>query len=213
MQIIIYTYYFLRSLLLRGLYNTIKLLRAELRNESFFRINTARIKRSSSSEFFHYQGASYLVLFKIFSEMDKKMKSYDFVDIGSGKGRVVYVAEYYGFNSLIGIELDDALVNDANNNAKLYPYKRPESKIEFIHTNALEYGYKDRPTVYFLFNPFNREIMEKVLDKILSSGKSEIWFVYMNPLYRTVFERKELEHVKTFKTRFYTEAVLYKTKK
>ena len=212
MKIITYLYYFFRSSILRGVFNTIKLLHAELIYEEKFGIKTSAIKRSDSKEFFHYQGASYRVLFRIFSETSKLKNRFEFVDIGSGKGRVIFVAEYFGFNNLTGIELDQFLVNEAENNRKHYSYKRKESQIEFVHANALEYPYKNTATVYFLFNPFNEEVLEKVLDRIIRLSKAETWFVYMNPLYPKAFDRSEIEYVQTFKTRFYTEALVFKTK-
>jgi hypothetical protein len=84
---------------LRGLYNTLKILRAEWIQEKRFGIITSMIKRSDSKEFFHYQGASYLVLFRVFSELAMDKKDFDFVDVGSGKGRALFVAEYFGFNN------------------------------------------------------------------------------------------------------------------
>lgn len=210
MKIIFYVYYFFRSVFLRGLFNTLRLLRAESVYEKKFRIKTASIKKSNSKEYFHYQGAGYLVLLRIFSEIMKETKEYSFVDIGCGKGRAVFVAEYSGYNKLYGIELDEELVKEAVNNKGLYPFKRKESDINFIHANALEYTYKNEPTVYFLFNPFNENVLNKVVDRISNSSTSEAWFVYMNPLYPLPFVKKQITRVKTIKTRFYKEAIIFK---
>ena len=212
MKIIIYLYYFFRSALLRGLFATIKLVWLEAVYEKKFGIKTAAIKKSESKEFYHYQGASYLVLFRLFSEISKDKSNFEFVDIGAGKGRVVYVAEYFGFNNLTGIELDQTLINEAENNIGLYVHKRKESQITFVYANALDYKYKNTPTIYFLFNPFSKDVLEKVLDRILSLSSRETWFIYMNPLYPQAFDRVEIECVKAFKTRFYTEALVFKTK-
>lgn len=210
MKILIQVYYLFRSVFLRGLINSIKLLNAEKLYEKKFAIKTSAFKKSDSKEYFHYQGASYRVLLRIFSELMKETKNFDFVDIGCGKGRAVFVAEHVGYTNLCGIELDEELVKDAKENIKLYPFKRKESSIDIIHANALEYDYKNKRTVYFLFNPFNESIMEKVLDRISSLSTSETWFVYMNPLYPEPFKRKNVEQVKKFKTRFYTEALVFK---
>ena len=210
MKIIIYFYYFLRSVFLRGLVNTFKLLKAEMDFEEKFGIKTSAIKRSESKEFFTYQGASYQVLLRIFSEISETTKGFDFVDIGCGKGRAVFVAEYCGYNQLTGIELDEELINDAINNAQLYKFKRKESNINFIHANALEYEYKNKPTIYFLFNPFNEDVMKKVLERICSLSTSETWFVYMNPLYPLPFGEKGIPCIQEIKTRFYKEAFIFR---
>ncbi len=212
MKIITYLYYFFRSVFLRGMLNTIRLLKTEIGFEKKFKIKTTAIKRSDSKEFFHYQGASYLVLFRIFNEMIRETKGFNFVDIGCGKGRAVFVAEYCGYDHVTGIELDEALVNEANDNVHLYPYKRKESVLTFLHANALDYEYKNKPTVYFLFNPFNEDVLEKVLDKILLSCSSGTWFIYMNPLYPAPFKKGGMEQVRKFKTRFYMEALVFRVK-
>lgn len=210
MKIIIYLYYFFRSVFLRGLFNTLKLLTAEISFEKKFGIKTSVIKRSASKEFFNYQGAGYNVLLRIFSEISETTKGFDFVDIGCGKGRAVFVAEYCGYDQLTGIELDEELIKDASRNTELYVFKRKESSINFIHVNALEYEYKNKPTIYFLFNPFNEEIMKKVLNRIVALSSSETWFVYMNPLYPKPFKEKGIPCIKEIKTRFYKEAFIFR---
>jgi len=134
------------------------------------------------------------------------------MDIGCGKGRPVFVAESFGYENLTGIDLDKELISIANSNLKSYSLKRKTSNIDFIHTNALEYKYENKPTVYFLFNPFNEEILKKVLGKVISSTSSEAWFVYMNPKYKTAFTKEKFEVVKELKTKRYLEAIIYKIK-
>ncbi|PBQ32137.1 hypothetical protein CNR22_10255 [Sphingobacteriaceae bacterium] len=195
---------------MRGLFNSLALLRAEQLYEKKFGIRTSKIKRSDSAEYFHYQGASYQQLNRILTEIYPFTKGFQFVDIGCGKGRAVFVAESIGFNDIAGIELDESLLHEAIENLKLYPMKRKESHIEFLQANALDYHYKNIKTVYFLFNPFNEEILNKVVEKIKAESASETWFIYMNPLYPKPFENSGIELVRKFKTRFYTEANVYR---
>lgn len=210
MKIIIYLYYFFRSVFLRGLYGTLRLLKAEYKYENMFGIKSARIKKSDSGEFFHYQGANYLTLFQVFSWLVERTRGFNFVDIGSGKGRAVFVAEYFGYNQLTGIELDDALVKEAHENLTRYVFKRKESQIRIIHQNAVKHDYENVPTVYFLFNPFNANILKQVIDKVCSQNSSEIWFIYLNPLYPQPFKEKNITCVKEIKTFLYTEALIFK---
>lgn len=210
MNFLLYIVYFFRSAYLRGLLNTFRLLKAEISYERRFGIKTSMIKKSDSAEFFHYQGASYRVLMQLFKTQDARTKNFHFVDIGSGKGRAVFVAEYCGYNQLTGIELGPELIEDARQNTNRYLLKRKESSIEFILANTLDYNFADRPTVYFLFNPFNAEILMRVLEKIKASTTSETWFVYMNPLFRKVFDKQGVPLVQELKTKRYLEAVIYK---
>lgn len=213
MKYFLYIFYFFRSVFLRGFFNTIKLLQAEAVNEKKFHIKTAAIKKSDSSEYFHYQGASYRVLLNLFNDILPKTKDFTFVDIGCGKGRALFVAEYCGYNHLIGIELDDALLNEAKENLKSYAFKREDSSFSFIHQNAVDYPYKNEACVYFLFNPFNEDVLRKVLDKVCAATESETWFIYMNPLHPKPFKEKNIEVIREFKTGRYLEAIIYRIPK
>lgn len=198
--------------MLRGFINTIKLIRAEFVNEKKYGITTARIKKSDSSEFFHYQGASYLVLFKIFEHIANETKHFDFIDIGCGRGRPAFVAESFGYTTIIGIDLDASLVATANTNINYYVPKNKTSTFTFIHANALDFNYKNKPTVYFLFNPFNETVLNSVLNKILLTTSSNTFFIYMNPTCANVFTKDKFEVVYELKTKRYLEAIIYQLK-
>lgn len=135
------------------------------------------------------------------------------MDIGCGKGRPVFVAESFGYEKLTGIDLDEELISIANSNLKNYSLKRKTSNIQFVHANALEYKYENEPTVCFLFNPFNEEVLKKVLQRIINSTSSETWFVYMNPKYLEAFTLDKFEIVKELKTKRYLEAIVYRIKR
>lgn len=203
-------FYFFRSVFLRGPVNTARLIRAELIFEKKFGIRTATVKRNFTDEFFHYQGASYLVLLRIFPQIIAQTKHLHFTDIGSGKGRAIFVAEYCGYDRLTGLELDGSLVDIAKSNIDLYRFKRKGSTIEFINANALEFNYRNEPTLYFLFNPFNEVVLDKVLDGICAATRSETWLVYMNPRFTAPFNNRKMEVVMSIKTGFYKEAIVYR---
>lgn len=203
-------WYLMRSFLLRGILNTILLFKDEARWDKTLGIHTRRFKKSRSREYFHYQGAGYKLLFKLFSALDPGIKHYRFVDIGSGLGRAVFVAEQCGFTKLVGIELDKDLYEEAGQNLHRFTPSNPKSEICFIHQNALEASYENSRCVYFLFNPFNRSVLEQVLRRIQSGTQEDTWFIYMNPLFREAFQSPAFEHISTFKTRFYTEAMVFR---
>ncbi len=195
---------------MRGAVNTFKLLKAEGVYEKQFGIATALIKKSNSKQFYHYQGASYWVLLKILPQLVKQTPNFTFFDIGCGKGRAVFVAESCGYKNLVGIDLDNELITAANDNLKKYTKQNKPATIHFTHANALNYKYKNEPTVYFLFNPFSEAILQNVLHTICSNTLSETWFVYMNPQYKEPFNTKNFKLVTELKTNRYLEAVVYK---
>src|SRR5690242_910081 len=103
LKILITGWYILRSVALRGLINSYRLMRDEMRYEQFFGIRTASLKKSGSPDYYHYQGASYRVLFRIFKHLPAHIRNFSFFDIGCGKGRAAFVAEYHGFKFCEGI--------------------------------------------------------------------------------------------------------------
>lgn len=212
MKLFIYIFYFFRSLFLRGGVNTLKLISEESKNESLYGIKTSSLKKSNSTDYFHYQGAGYLILFRIFEKIYRQTKNYSFVDIGCGIGRPCFVAESYGYKNITGIDFDKELINEAKLNFEKRLLKNKTSKFNFIHINALEYNYKNEPTVYFLFNPFNESVLKNVLSKIIEQTQSETWFIYMNPLYSKVFTPEKFEIITELKTKRYLEAIIYKLK-
>ena len=173
MKILLYIFYFLRSVVLRGLFNTIKLGTLEMKHEKRFSIKTGSIKSSAEEDYIHYQGAGYVVIIKIFGDLAPGRENYHFVDIGCGKGRAVIVAENCGFNHITGIELHADLLRVAAENVKAYPMRRKESVITLLEINALNYEYKDEKAVYFMFNPFAGHVLKNVLLKILQNTRSE----------------------------------------
>jgi 16S rRNA G966 N2-methylase RsmD len=188
---------------------SLRMISAEREGEKRFGINTIRFKRSGSADFFHYQGASYLVLDGIFDELEN-YGDFHFIDIGSGKGRVAFVAESRGFKNITGIELDKSLYDQSLQNLATHRQKCSETRIRFLNENAVDHHYEDHKTVYFLFNPFSGRILEQLLIRILAETRNDVVFVYMNPRFAGVFNKMGLMPEKKIKTRFYTEALIYK---
>lgn len=180
--------------------------------EKQFRIHTSQIKKSDDKDNFHYQGASYWVLFKVLKSLPEHLKTKGFVDYGSGKGRALFCGEHVGFNYLIGVELDSELVKIAQQNLKQYVTKRKESLFEFYNENAITFEIpKDCGTFYF-FNPFSENIMTIIAEKIKDyaiKNKQEVVIVYLNPLYKNCWLNHGFTLTNTIKTNRYTESLLF----
>jgi tRNA1(Val) A37 N6-methylase TrmN6 len=191
------------------------MLRYEGRYERLFGIRTMQIKKSDDTNNYHYQGASYMVLLDLFKKLPEHLKNKNFIDIGSGKGRALFCAEYSGFNSLIGVELDKELVEIANENIHRYLLKRKESHFTFICENALTYIIPEGTSVFFFFNPFSEKIMQEVEKKISAyqnKTNSEIFVIYVNPQYKQVWMKAGYEIYHNEANSRYTEALIF-TKK
>lgn len=210
--LLLYIYYFFRSVVYRGLFNTLQLIGNESKTEKLFGIDTARIKKSDNPDNFHYQGAGYLILFRVFNELPEHLKFSGLIDYGSGKGRALFCAEYCGFNRLIGVELDPELNSIAENNLRRYTKKRKESSFEFYTENALNFEIPENCSTFYFFNPFSDAVMSKVAERIRDyaiRNKREVYVVYLNPTFKNLWTDKGFSVYKLIKTQRYTETIVY----
>jgi hypothetical protein len=195
------------------LLKTLRLLRYEGYYERFFGIKTMQIKKSDDEHNFHYQGASYYVLLELFKKLPVSTRTKGLIDYGSGKGRALFAAEYSGFNNLIGVELDQELVNIANENVKLYSQKRAESHFSFICENALSYRIPENVAVFYFFNPFSDKIMTEVIRSISAyqlRTSENIYVIYVNPQFKDLWLKAGYDIYHTEGNSRYTEAIIFR---
>jgi tRNA G46 methylase TrmB len=92
---------------------------------------------------------------------------FTFVDIGSGKGKVLFMASDHPFKRIVGIEYAKGLHETALRNVAAYRSKRQKCKaIDPTHADALEYEFPHGPLVLFIFNALAKEIMRELLSKL-----------------------------------------------
>jgi len=94
------------------------------------------------------------------------VEKYTFVDIGSGKGKVLFMAADLPFKRIIGIEYAVGLHEVAIRNVKTYRSNTQKcNAIEPIHADALEYQLPDGPLVLFIVNALEKATMGRLLQK------------------------------------------------
>jgi SAM-dependent methyltransferase len=220
MRIFQYIYYFFRSLYYRGFVNTFKLLSYEGKYEKQLGINTHSIVNlnkltlagENSEQNHHYQGASYYILFSIFEKLPIETKNLPLIDYGCGKGRALFVAEQCGFTNLIGVDIAKELINDANANKAVYVRKNSQSKIDFLFEDATKYLIPDNAQVFYFFNPFGEDVLQKVVDNIKESVKQhprKVYCIYLNPKFKAVFEENGFKVFYIEKNKRYLEGIIY----
>ncbi len=115
-----------------------------------------------------------------------------FVDLGSGKGRVLVYASARPFRRIIGVEFASELHETATDNIARGRHPRQRcADIEVLHCDAVDFDIPDDPCVFFLFNPFERHVLERVVANIRSSWERRarpMYVVYHNPVYASVFD-------------------------
>ena len=117
-------------------------------------------------------------------------RDFTFIDLGSGKGRVLLMASDYPFRRVVGVELVPALQRIAQENLAKY---RSESQrcfaLESISGDAIEFQFPAEAIVLYLFNPFPESGLRRVLANLEQSLREHpraCYVLYHNPL---------LEHV------------------
>jgi len=114
---------------------------------------------------------------------DPNIGSYKFIDLGSGKGKVILhnLATDAPYSSYVGVEIDPSLNDIANNNLLTTSIKINKS-VEFINQDILEYEIPDEPCVIYLFYSFSKYLfptfMEKNIDVI---NKNNSYLVLLSP--------------------------------
>ena len=110
---------------------------------------------------------------------------FTFVDIGSGKGKVLFMAAQYPFQKIVGIEYAAGLHEVALRNISTFHSPTQQCvDIKAIHADALQHPLPDGALVLFVFNALAKDIMRsfvKKLDKHANAQRSRpILLIYTN---------------------------------
>jgi SAM-dependent methyltransferase len=92
-----------------------------------------------------------------------------FVDLGSGKGRVVLQAARYPFRRVIGVEIAEQLTAVACANVEASRDRVRCKEIELVTADVLEYELPDDVTVAYLYNPFRARTFELFAQRLIDA--------------------------------------------
>jgi hypothetical protein len=100
--------------------------------------------------------------------------AFTFVDIGSGKGKVLFMASDFPFERIVGIEYASGLHEVAVQNMATYRSEGQKcTVIEPVHADALAYTLPPGPLLLFIFNALAPEFMRTLLEKLDLSAAAE----------------------------------------
>jgi hypothetical protein len=96
------------------------------------------------------------------------MSEYSFVDVGSGKGKVIFynLSKNQNYKEYAGIEADKEYHEIASKNLETtnLVFDQP---VFFINIDAREYDYVANNTIYYFFFPFDAEVFNEIINKNL----------------------------------------------
>jgi SAM-dependent methyltransferase len=108
-----------------------------------------------------------------------------FVDFGSGKGRVLYLAAHYPFRTVIGVEISDKLNRIARKNLEKHLDRFVCKDVQLVTSDVAHYDIPDALTVAYFNNPFLGAVFTGIIDRICESLKEnprEFRIIYFNPM-------------------------------
>ena len=115
---------------------------------------------------------------------------FTFIDIGSGKGRVLLMASDYGFRRILGVELMPALHEIATENlAKYHGEAQHCFALESICCDATEFAFPVEPVVVYIFHSLPEAPLREMISRLeqsLRESPRPAFVMYHNPV---------LEHV------------------
>jgi len=108
-----------------------------------------------------------------------------FLDVGSGKGRIVMQASRYGFRRVMGVELSPDLNAIASANIDARRQSLRCSDVEFVTADVAEYAIPDDVTVIYHANSVRGDAFAALMERIgesLDRKPRGLRFIYNIPL-------------------------------
>lgn len=109
--------------------------------------------------------------------MHENPRSFTFIDLGCGKGRTLLVASNWGFKHVIGVEFAPELVGIARTNLA----KMGIANAVVEYADAVDFHFPNSDIIVYLYNPFSREVVRKVVAKLRESDSKRLYVIYKVP--------------------------------
>ncbi len=132
-------------------------------------------------------------LSEVLGSLNVDHSSHTFVDLGSGKGRVLLVASEFPFSEIIGVEFATELHEIASRNIGQYKSKTQRCKnVKSLNLDAAEFDFPLTPLVLYMFNPFGPAVLVPVLQRLqrsLDSHPRDVTLLYETPYHGALIEQ------------------------
>ena len=132
-----------------------------------------------------------------------------FIDLGSGKGRVLLLASHYPFRSIIGVEISLILCQIATDNIETYlTHRRRQCDISVVRRGIDEFDYPELGTanhlLIYMYNPCSESVLMTAVEKLSGSAAQGVLvtIIYLNPVWCEVLTKTpwliQIRHGETF---------------
>jgi SAM-dependent methyltransferase len=127
-----------------------------------------------------------------------------FVDMGSGKGRVLLKASLYKFKRITGVEISSRLCEIAKINiSKFEKILNRRLYVEIVNEDVLKYNIKNDENIFYFYNPFDNYVMEIIIERVMKSitaNPRKVWLILNNftPFSDMIENKFKLPAIKKF---------------
>lgn len=154
-------------------------------------LNDLDIESPNAARGGDYSGTEPNYFREIMDGFELELPQFTFIDIGSGMGRALFLASEKPFRRIIGVEFARELHEIAEQNiAKFRSSEQQCFDITSICEDGAVYKLPDEPIICYLFNPFDREVFERVIanfERSLHASPRELYIIYTNPMHNDLF--------------------------
>lgn len=131
----------------------------------------------------------------LFKKLQLDYKEFEFIDLGSGKGRALFKASDYPFRQITGVEFSSLLNDVAQKNINNFRSNSQKCfNLRAICADAAAYPVPDENILFYLYNPFDDHILSNVMKNIeraIDTYDREIIIVYSLPVHYAVLDRSD----------------------
>lgn len=173
----------------------------EVELDRFLKIKTnGRDDSISNHVNYPYEATPYITL-QALSNSGYITKRDKVIDYGCGKGRVAFYLAYSNKCNVIGVEYDPRLYNAANKNKET---ALSGFRVNFVNENACSFEIPDDVTVLYFFNPFSKDVLNEVINKLKKSKKRnarEVKLIFYYP------SKEYMEYIKNVEELIHLEDI------
>jgi hypothetical protein len=132
------------------------------------------VEAGSPADGFTYVATSPRLVRAWLDDLGVSLPLFTFVDLGSGRGRVLLMASERPFRRVLGVEFAAELHAAALENIRRFPRARMRcTDVDSIYGDAGSFVFPLDPLVIYLNNPFSEQVMTRVLRNLASSYEQQ----------------------------------------
>jgi len=133
----------------------------------------------------YYSAGDPVVLRRALSSLQLDFSRYTFIDLGSGKGRIVLIAALLPFRRVVGVEFVKEFHEIALANLRRWRASQLLwGKVTLRCEDAATFEFPPDSLVVYLFNPFDGRLVAKVMGNLAASIRErprDVVILYVNP--------------------------------